>query len=210
MRNVWAIVLAAGAGRRFGACKQFAELAGRRLVEHAIGAVEPLCDGLVVVIPHGVTWAGRAPARVTVGGDTRSQSVRKGLAAVPRSAEIIAIHDAAHPLATRSLATAVIETVAGGADAAVPGIPVNEALRRVRADRVVGDVPRSDLVLVQMPQAFRADLLREAHTGRPEAVEDSWLIAELGAEVRVVPGEVTNIHVATSADLRMAAQLVGS
>lgn len=205
--GTWAIVLAAGAGARFGGRKQFAELAGVRLVDRAVATVAPLCAGVVLVVPDGRGTGGPVDARVVAGGSTRPRSVRAGLAAVPASATIVLVHDAAHPLASRSLAEKVLAAVAAGADAAVPGLPVTEAVRRVSAGRAVEDVPRADLVLVQMPQAFRTEVLRRAHAREPDAVEDSELVADLGGVVRVVAGEPANIHVTTRVELLMAERL---
>ena len=65
------------------------------------------------------------------------------------------MHDAARPLATRTLFDAVINAVQAGADAAVPGVPVTDTLKRVEGERVVDTVDRGQLVAVQTPQAFR-------------------------------------------------------
>jgi 2-C-methyl-D-erythritol 4-phosphate cytidylyltransferase len=137
------------------------------------------------------------------GGPTRTASVRAALDHVPTDAAIIVLHDAAHPLATPSLFGAVIAAVQAGAPAAVPGVRPSEVVRRVRDDRVVDDVGRDDLVLVQLPGAFRGDVLRAAHATGREAVEDSQLVAALGHAVAVVPGEPRNLHVVTTDDLEL-------
>lgn len=206
--DVWSMVLAAGSATRFGSPKQFEEIAGRTLVARALDAVTDASDGVVLVLPED--GPGTAPdVDVVVGGAaTRSGSVRRGLAAVPEEARIVVIHDAAHPLASRALADAVIAAVRAGADAAVPGLPVVEALRR-RDDGWMGaDVDRSGLVRVQMPQAFTAEALRGVHAGAPEAVEDSLLVRRAGGRVRVVPGDPRNLHVTTRADLALACAVV--
>src|SRR5947208_1541302 len=90
---VWAIVVAAGSGSRFGSTKQYAPLAGRRVVDHAVAAARSVADGVVLVLPAGDEDAEPAGDVVVAGGVTRSESVRAGLAAVPDEAEVIVVHD---------------------------------------------------------------------------------------------------------------------
>ncbi len=56
---------------------------------------------------------------------------------------------------------------------------------------------------MQTPQAFRAELLRRAHVGEPEATDDAALVEGLGATVRVVPGETSNLKLTEPGDLRV-------
>jgi 2-C-methyl-D-erythritol 4-phosphate cytidylyltransferase len=215
--SVWVVVVAAGSGRRFGARKQFALLGGRRLVHWAVDAARAVADGVVLVVPPGDAPEVTAPTApgtgadvVVVGGDTRAASVRCGLAAVPSSAEVIVVHDGARPLASPALFRAVVAAVAGGADAAVPGLAVVDTLKRVDDDVITATVGRDGVVAVQTPQAFRAELLRRAHAGASEATDDAALVESLGATVRVVPGEPRNIKVTTAADLEVAQALAAS
>ena len=100
--GVWTIVVAAGSGSRFGAPKQFLGLGGRRVIDRSVTTAAAHSDGVVVVLPAGVdlgyTEAGGRPVVTVAGGQTRSISVRNGLAAVPDAAEVILIHDGARPL----------------------------------------------------------------------------------------------------------------
>jgi 2-C-methyl-D-erythritol 4-phosphate cytidylyltransferase len=143
--------------------------------------------------------------RVVVGGATRSASVRAGLAAVPDDAEIIVVHDGARPLASREIFSRVIDAVRHGADGAVPGIPVADTIRSLDG----GTVDRARLVAVQTPQAFRADLLRRAHDGEPDASDDASLVEAVGGVIVVVDGEHRNLKITTPIDLRFAALLLG-
>ena len=96
-----------------------------------MGAASAACDGVVVVLPDGVGWDGAPVSAAVAGGATRSASVRAGLAAVPLDAEVVVVHDAARPLASAELFDSVIAAVRGGADGAVPGVPVVDTLKRV-------------------------------------------------------------------------------
>ena len=131
------------------------------------------------------SWNGRAVAASVPGGPTRAESVRCGLAAVPGSAEIIVVHDAAHPLAGKDLFASVIEKVRAGADAATLAIPSAETFARVRDGSVVATEPRQALWITQTPHAFRAEILRAAHSGAPEATDDIALLVSLGRRVDV-------------------------
>jgi 2-C-methyl-D-erythritol 4-phosphate cytidylyltransferase len=205
---VGAVVVAAGRGDRFGAAKQFAAVGGARLVDRAVDACRAVCDEVVVVVPAGTEWAGSPVDAVVPGGAARSDSVRAGLGALRCDADIVIVHDAARPLASRALFDAVIDAVRAGADAAVPGVVVTDTLKRVDGTRVVETVDRDGLVAVQTPQAFRAEALRAAHAGGGDATDDAALVEAAGGTVVVVPGEVTNFKVTEPADLERAAALL--
>lgn len=161
--------------------------------------------GVVAVVPVHRVGEGSFGADVVVaGGSSRSASVRAGLSAVPATAEVIVVHDAARPLATAALFAAVIGAVIDGADAAVPGLEVTDTIRRKGG----GTLDRSDLVRVQTPQAFRAGALRAAHQGPAEATDDATLVEQAGGTVVVVPGEMTNIKLTDPTDLAVAETLL--
>ncbi len=69
---------------------------------------------------------------------------------------------------------------------------------------VVETLDRSELVAVQTPQAFRAEALRRAHAGAPEATDDAGLLEALGLTVVVVPGEYHNLKLTSPDDLAAA------
>lgn len=210
--TVWCVVVAAGSGVRFGGSKQLARLGAQRVVDLAVAAAASTCDGVVVVVAPGeraeveagfpCTAAG-TPV-VVEGADTRSGSVRCGLAAVPPSARVVLVHDGARPLASAGLFRRVIDAVASGADAAVPVVPVVDTIRSTDG----GVVDRSRLVAVQTPQGFRADLLRAAHAGGAEATDDATLVEAIGGKVVLVEGEPTNLKITRPHDLVVARALL--
>jgi 2-C-methyl-D-erythritol 4-phosphate cytidylyltransferase len=204
----WGIVVAGGAGSRFGVPKQFETVAGARLVDRAVDATAAACDEVVVVLPAGVPWNGVRVAAAVPGGATRSASVRAGLDAVPSSVAIVVVHDAARPLAAQPLFDAVIRAVGAGADAAVPGLQIADTVKRVDGDRVVDTIARDALRAVQTPQAFRADALRAAHAAGGDATDDAALVEVCGGRVVVVPGDPRNLKITTPADLVVAAALL--
>jgi 2-C-methyl-D-erythritol 4-phosphate cytidylyltransferase len=207
--GVWAIVVAGGGGRRFGGPKQFEDLHGRRVLDWSLAAARSACDGVVAVVPADrLDREHESDPGAVAGGATRAASVRAGLAAVPADAEIVVVHDAARPLAGAELFDLMVAAVRAGADAAIPGVPVADTVKRVDGGRVVETVDRADLVAVQTPQAFRADVLRRAHAGDPEATDDAALVEALGGTVVVVAGDPRNFKLTSPDDLVVARALL--
>lgn len=206
--KTWAIVVAAGGGARFGAAKQFAQLGGASVLDRAVGVARESCDGVVVVLPTHTKWSGAPDVSVASGGATRSDSVRAGLVLVPDDVEIVIVHDAARPLASRALFERVVQAVADGADGAVPALPVSDTVKRVEDGRVVETVPRDGLVGVQTPQAFRAEALRAAHRVGGVDTDDAALVEADGGVVVVVEGERRNLKLTLADDLELAQALL--
>lgn len=225
---MWAIVLAAGRGTRYGGSvpKQYEQLGGERVLDRSLATARAAADHVVVVLAPGedeegaaLVDGGAADAWVA-GGDERADSVRAGLAVVGADAAVVVVHDAARPLASADLHRAVVDAVHRGADAAIPGVPVTDTIKRVHPapagsgphveglDVVVATIDRSELVGVQTPQAFRADVLRRAHEDDPHATDDAGLVEAAGGTVVVVAGEPTNLKITGPHDLAVAAVLL--
>lgn len=198
---VWTIVVAAGSGNRFGGQKQFMMLGDRRVVDWSRDVAHSVGSGVVLVVPAEAASAEGGVA----GGATRSESVRRGLAAVPSEATIICVHDAARPFASEHLYKEVIAAVVNGADGAVPAMPVTDTIKKVNAEGTVLETPeRAMLVAVQTPQAFRAAVLRAAHESGNEGTDDASLVERAGGKVVVVDGEAINKKLTTPEDLEWA------
>lgn len=208
--DAWAVVVAGGSGQRFGALKQFADLGGRSLLTWSVGAARQACSGVVAVVPDPADpRALEVPAdAVVAGGATRSASVRAGLAAVPASAAVVVVHDAARPLVEPATWAAVIAAVVAGADAAIPVVPITDTIKQVAEDGTLLTLDRSRLVAVQTPQAFAADVLRRAHAGGTDATDDAALVETLGGHVARVPGHARNLKITDPDDLVVAAALL--
>lgn len=201
---VWTVVVAGGRGTRFGRAKQYEPLGDARVLDHSLAAARTVSDGVVLVVPGENLVPSEAGADLTVaGGDTRADSVRAGLAAVPAEAVVILVHDAARPLASHTLFRAVADAVLAGAEAVVPAVAVADTLR----DREGGVVDRDRLVAVQTPQGFRAETLRAAHAHGGDATDDAGLVERHGGTITVVPGEPANRKITDPDDLAVAAAL---
>jgi 2-C-methyl-D-erythritol 4-phosphate cytidylyltransferase len=218
----WAILVAAGEGARLGSDrpKAFAALAGRPLLAESLARLDACdwVDAIVVAAPPG--WeeptillaeelvASKVSAVIT-GGETRSASVRAGLAEVPRDALVVLVHDAARPLLSDEVVARVLAPLGEGFDGVVPGLPVVDTLKREERGLVSETVDRSGLVAAQTPQAFAAARLRDAFERDAGGVTDCASIVErAGGRVRVVEGDPRLLKVTTRADLELVEQLL--
>jgi 2-C-methyl-D-erythritol 4-phosphate cytidylyltransferase/2-C-methyl-D-erythritol 2,4-cyclodiphosphate synthase len=184
------------------------------VIDASCAGARAASEGIVVVLPSAAdvaAWTTGGTELAVVGGATRSDSVRAGLAAVPASAEVICVHDAARPLATTDLYDRVITAVASGADGAVPGVPVADTIKSVDGEGAVVATPdRARLVAVQTPQAFAASALRAAHAAGGQGTDDASLVESAGGRVVVVAGEEGNRKITTPDDLAWARAQLGA
>lgn len=223
MDRITALIPAGGVGTRVGSRtpKQFLELGGGPILAQTVGhfARHPSVDAIVVAAPAAhVERARRALGRlgrrgaltVVAGGQTRQESVWLALQAAPAATTMVVVHDAVRPFITRALIDAVAAAAREGG-AAICALPVAETVKRVRGDVVEATVDRAGLWTVQTPQAFRADLLREAHEkARRDGVvgtDDAALVERLGHPVKVVRGLESNLKITTPDDLRRARRM---
>jgi 2-C-methyl-D-erythritol 4-phosphate cytidylyltransferase len=204
--GLWAIVVAAGSGSRFGGevPKQYTPLAGQRLIDHSLIAMRHWCGDRVVLVvsPDRVNDPEPLAGVVVAGGTSRSQSVRNGLAVLPADAQMVLVHDAARPLVDHEVVGALLQALIDGAPAAIPGLAVTDTIKRVHDGWVSETVPRDDLVAVQTPQAFVVSALRAAHATEAEATDDAALMEQVGHRVAVVPGAESMRKVTTFEDIR--------
>ncbi len=219
MSRVSALVVAAGAGRRFGGRKQFAALRGRPVVEWALEAFQAhgAVDDIVLVLPDekdGERYRARFGKITAVvrGGRRRQDSVLRGFRAVAADrAGIVLVHDGARPL----VSPALIGRVIAGAlksGAAVPVVPLEDTVKEVRDGRIAATVDRASLVRAQTPQGFLYGLLGQAlETARKDGfsgTDESMLVERLGVPVIRVEGDPRNLKITTPLDLEIAEALV--
>jgi 2-C-methyl-D-erythritol 4-phosphate cytidylyltransferase len=221
--SVWAVLVAAGRGERFGGerPKAFAALAGRPLLAESLARLEACVrvDGIVLVAPQD--WeepaillaeelgAGKVAACVP-GGDTRAGSVRIGVGEVPPEAGTILVHDAARPLLSDDVVERVLGALDDGWDGAVPGLPVADTVKRADDEgTVLETIDRTGLFAVQTPQGFRARVLRGALAEvAADATDCSVLVEQAGGRIRIVEGAPALIKVTTRDDLRAVESLL--
>lgn len=204
------ILVAAGAGRRFGRPKSDVPLAGIPLVERAAAPFGAFREKVVVVRSEEAESFRLPGWKVVAGGARRRDSVENGLRALAPDTRFVLVHDAARPL----LPAAVVERVLRAAmetGAAIPAVPVHDTIKQVEDGLVRRTLDRKRLVAVQTPQGFRADLLRRALASTPaDATDEAALVEGLGEAVAVVPGDPRNLKITTPFDLRLAEALLGA
>ncbi|MCH6161066.1 2-C-methyl-D-erythritol 4-phosphate cytidylyltransferase [Streptomyces marispadix] len=225
-----AVIPAAGRGLRLGpgAPKALRALSGTPMLVHAVRAMtRSRSVSLVVVVapPDGADEVRRlldehtAPSEtsdvlVVPGGETRQDSVRLGLAALPDDVDSVLVHDAARPLVPVETVDAVAAAVREGAPAVVPALPVADTVKEVRVrddggpEPVTGTPERSRLRAVQTPQGFELKVLAAAHAQVARegdgATDDAGMVERLGVEVVVVPGHDEAFKVTRPLDLVLA------
>ncbi|MEV4333247.1 2-C-methyl-D-erythritol 4-phosphate cytidylyltransferase [Streptomyces sp. NPDC049597] len=221
-----AVIPAAGRGVRLGpgAPKALRTLSGTPMLVHAVRAMAASrAVSLVVVVapPDGAPEVKRlldahalpetTDYLVVPGGDSRQESVRLGLDALPDGIDIVLVHDAARPLVPVDTVDAVIEAVRDGAPAVVPALPLADTVKEVEPapqgepEPVVATPDRARLRAVQTPQGFDHDTLVRAHrTVTGDVTDDASMVEQLGLKVVVVPGHEEAFKVTRPLDLVLA------
>ncbi len=223
MAGAVALVLAGGMGTRMGRPKQFIELLGRPALYYTLRAFQeaPEVDRIYAVgeARRIEALASRAGIDKLAGcgrpGESRALSARNGLLLCGEGDETIClIHDGSRCLVTPQLIRRVVRAVEEGADGAIPAVPVSDTIKVVEGDRVLKTLDRSSLRAAQTPQAFRLGLLRRVFSAPEEvlgaATDDASLVERAGGEVRLVPGERTNIKLTSPEDLVLAEAILAA
>ncbi len=225
---VCAVIVAAGAGRRFGGdtAKQYRLLAGEPLIVRTLRVFDecPAIDRTVLVVPDvDIPWiadtflsgAGLVkPLQLAAGGQSRQESVCNGLRHVPASTAFVAIHDAVRPLVSQACIAACIEGARRNG-ACIAALPAWDTLKQVEADGSIrGTLPRDRIWLAQTPQVFRTALIRDAHAAACRSgwtgTDDAELVERIGTRVHVTPGSRMNFKITTPDDLHLAEMLLSS
>jgi 2-C-methyl-D-erythritol 4-phosphate cytidylyltransferase/2-C-methyl-D-erythritol 2,4-cyclodiphosphate synthase len=214
-----ALIVAAGRGTRAGGAvpKQWRTMAGGRVIDHTVAAFErhPGIDRIVLVLhPDDLDLGEDFSERghlIAQGGETRSASVERGLAALASDRpEHVLIHDVARPCVSASVIDAVLEGLTR-ADAAAPAVPVTDALWIGHGDQVAGVQDRAGLFRAQTPQGFRYDAIFAAHAAHPGGAADDVEVARAaGLSVAIVPGDADNLKITTPGDFARADRILGA
>ena len=219
-----AIIVAAGRSERMaGDDKLWAAIVGpdgraRPLLAYAIAEFEACAAvaRIALVVAQDKLEQARALASeerldkvcaVVPGGTRRQDSVRAGLDAIG-ACDYVVVHDGARPLVTRQL---IEDTLAAAREtgASCCAILVPDTVKEASEGYITRTLDRSRLMLAQTPQAFRCDLLVDAHRrAEGDATDDAALVEALGVRVRIIPGSPRNIKVTTPGDLAFVRALI--
>lgn len=227
MTPVWAVVPAAGVGRRFGGArpKQYLEAAGAPLIAHALDALlaHPAVAGAMVAIAADDSawpgWTARLgkPVHTCHGGAERADSVLAALEALQARGvgdALVLVHDAARPNLATDDVDRLIAVARAHADGAILAAPVRDTLKSAAVDgRIVATQPRERLWRAFTPQAFDlarlAQALRGALRDGVPITDEAMAMERTGARPRLVEGREDNLKVTTLADLALVDLLIG-
>lgn len=215
-RDVGVVIVAAGDSTRTGGkeLKQFRWVAGKPMLLHSLQTfmARPDVVSVVCVVPQAYVpdpppWIFQCDVDrllLSIGGRTRTESVRNGLEDLPDEASIALIHDAARPLIDDPLIDRVIAKARQGI-CAVPGLPVVDTIKEADdTGQVVRTVERARLWRIQTPQGFPRELIERAHrdarAAHATATDDAALCERIGIPVHIVQGSERAMKVTDETD----------
>ena len=220
----WAIVPAAGAGRRMGDVipKQYLPLGGKTVIEHTLDTLlscQRLAGVILVLSPDDERWAGiqqrytEQPLETVTGGAERCHSVLNGLdhlVARVSADDWALVHDAARPCVRLEDIERLMSTLESSTEGGLLGVPVADTMKRVDDDVCIsGTVDRDGLWHAYTPQMFRVGVLRAA---LQQAISDGQQVTDeanamelAGYRPRMVQGSRDNIKITVPSDLALAA-----
>jgi len=222
MMKADAVIVSAGKGLRFmeGKKKQFHFLEGRPIVAHTLDKFEtcPLIRSILLVVGQEdmdyclkeivERYGFQKVSQIVPGGRRRQDSVKNGIDALPRDADIVAIHDGVRPFITKAMIEDTIHS-AVRYGAVVLAMPVKDTIKISNPDgTVLKTLDRESIWQIQTPQTFQVDVIKEAYYRATEdgfvGTDDASLVEHLGVKVHILPGSYMNIKITTPEDLFLA------
>lgn len=217
MKDVGVVIPAGGAGKRLGSSvpKAFVPLLGKPLLQHAVERFlsHPSVTTISVALPADLVtsppeWLQNERIILVQGGAERMDSVRIALAHLPKTTEVVLIHDAARPLVTHALIDRVVNAV-NDHTGAIAALPASDTMHLVDTDGSIVSTPaRESLWRAQTPQGFPYAMIVAAHQKAAgenrQFTDDAALVVHYGAKVRVVEGDASNLKVTVASDLLIA------
>ncbi|MEX2154615.1 MAG: 2-C-methyl-D-erythritol 4-phosphate cytidylyltransferase [Gemmatimonadaceae bacterium] len=215
-RDVGVVIVAAGESTRTSGAelKQFRWVAGKPMLLHSLQSfmARPDVVSVVCVIPREYVadpppWIFQCDVDrllLSIGGRSRTESVRNGLEDLPDDASIALVHDAARPLVDDAMVERIVARARAGA-CAVPALPVIDTIKEADTEgRVLRTVDRTRLWRAQTPQGFPRAIIerahREARAANATATDDAALCERLGIPVEIVPGSERAVKVTDESD----------
>jgi len=215
------LIPAAGSGKRMGADrnKLLLEVRSKPLIAWTLLAAEAASSiTWIGIVSQPLDWDDfkaiiadlklKKTIELIPGGSTRQESVYNGLQALPINAAQVLIHDGARCLATPNLFNACSEAILN-CSGLIAAVPVKDTIKVVDQHGIIKSTPeRKQLWAAQTPQGFDVKLLKQCHAEGVrqgwEVTDDAALFEKCGMEVRIVPGEETNLKITTPQDLAIA------
>jgi len=220
----YAIIVAGGSGTRMGSLtpKQFLVLGDKPILMHAILAFLHATKDIKIIVvlpkPSIKEWKSlcdqyhfNLPVSVVEGGHSRSQSVQNGLATIDNPNSLVAIHDGVRPLVSKEIIELSFRMaeIHGNAIAATQ---LKESIR-MQEGSDSKSLDRSKMRLIQTPQTFKTDLIKEAYQScgnSPEFTDDASVAEKYGHKIHLFEGSYINIKITTPEDLIFAEAILAS
>ncbi len=216
----YAVIVAGGSGMRMGTLvpKQFLELQGKPLLWHTLSVfLNAFSDmEIILVLPETYLQTGReiigttkdpGRIRVTAGGETRFQSVKKGLDLIDQHS-IVFVHDGVRCLLSTDLITRCYNSAIEKGNA-IPAVP---AVDTIRIETVAGNslINREKVRLIQTPQTFFSDIIKSAFEQdyRESFTDEASVVEQLGVKIHLIEGETTNIKITRPIDILIAEKIL--
>lgn len=210
------IIVAGGVGKRMQSeiPKQFLNVAGKPVLIHTferfIHYSEDIKITLVLPVPYIDFWKSLCKRftfeighKVIEGGHNRFNSVRNGLKEI-HSGSLVAIHDGVRPLVAKDTLNRVFKKAEESGNA-IPVVKINESLRKI-SDQNSFYVNRREYRLIQTPQCFHAELIKQAYQQdfKEEFRDDATVVEAMGIKINLVEGNIENIKITRPGDIKIA------
>ncbi|MGL1888570.1 MAG: 2-C-methyl-D-erythritol 4-phosphate cytidylyltransferase [Reichenbachiella sp.] len=214
------VIVAGGSGSRMKSetPKQFLVLQNLPVLMHTLTAFhlyDPTIN-IILVLPENQipywnelkkTYQFNITHQVALGGSTRFDSVNNGLQSVEKNS-LVAIHDGARPLVTQATIGQTFDK-AQQLGNAIAAVPLKDSLREIISDHNIA-VDRSNYMIVQTPQTFRSELIKEAfgQASHSSFSDDASVFESNGGRINLVDGDYTNLKITTPEDLIVAEEIL--
>tara|TARA_B100000900_G_scaffold291135_1_gene249962 strand:- start:999 stop:1676 length:678 start_codon:yes stop_codon:yes gene_type:complete len=222
LNKVSAIILAAGSGSRFGEKKQFKKLNGQPIWFYSLNTfIQSKCvDELILVIPNDsletlkqsqvfISLNKKNNIKLVSGGESRNDSVLKGLKAVKKINDIICIHDAARPFIKSSYIKDSIDACREF-DGAIIAIPAIDTVKKADNQIIKNTINRESLWMAQTPQTFKKEKLLHAIKicSHPSITDESMLMEKANYKIKLILGDQSNFKITNEIDWELAKVIV--
>jgi 2-C-methyl-D-erythritol 4-phosphate cytidylyltransferase len=210
------IIVAGGIGKRMQSeiPKQFLNVLGKPLLIHTFESLIHYSKGINITLvlpePYIDFWKSLCKRfsfeldhEIVKGGNTRFDSVKNGLREIENGG-LVAIHDGVRPLVSKDTLNRVFKKAAETGNA-IPAVKINEALRKINDDNSFF-VNRREYRLIQTPQCFHAELIKQAYQQdyKEEFTDDATVVEAMGIKINLVEGNSENIKITRPGDIKIA------
>jgi len=216
----YVIIVAGGKGLRMGTelPKQFLPLKGKPVIIHTIEKFQKAFADIEIIVVMNEAWMAHFAEmrekfslnvkQTVAGGETRFHSVKNGLDAITDKDGIVGIHDAVRPLISAELIRGTFEASEKHSNA-IPAVSSKSSLRELTGEGNKA-VDRSKYKLVQTPQCFDLELLKQAYSTKYNSsfTDDASVFEKVGHSIHLIDGEYDNFKITRPLDLKIAEELI--